>query len=774
VQIPISSGVCTYRFGAGKFDYINPKFKDLFGYDLNEIHNGRDWFRKAYPDPTYRHQVISTWTADSKEHGPGEKRPRIFAVRCKDGTDKIIKFVAVKIQNGDDLLTCEDITERKKADEAIKAANEKLFGIIEFLPDATFVTDQDKKVIAWNHAMEALTGIDKADIIGKGDYAYGIPFYGEARPILIDLIDHLDAEIESKYIQIERKGRAIYAEAYVPMLFKGRGAYIWSAAASLYDEDGKLVGSIESIRDITNRKRIEKALKASEERYRLFFKTSKDCVFITSKTGRLVDFNDAAMELFGYSDREEFANMNANNFYKNEEDRSKHLLFINEHGFSKDYPVDLRKKDGSIINALVTSVLVCDDSGKILCYQGTIRDITELKRSEIELQKAKNIAEMATKAKSEFLAHMSHEIRTPMNAIIGVADLLRTEGLTVEQAEYVEIIRNSGEMLLATINAVLDLTKIEEGKIELANIPFNLRNCIENSLKIVAKRASEKGLDLSCFIDDGIPEMFMGDPTRLRQILINLLNNAIKFTDKGKVTVSVSGQQVDHKIHFQITDTGIGISTDKLDQLFTPFGQVDMTVSRNQDGSGLGLIISKRLAELMGGKIWVESIVGRGSTFHFTIMAKATTENLRESNGLISHFDMHHNESACQQLRILLAEDDAINQKVLLRMLNKLGYSADVDANGLEVMQALESHSYDVVLMDIQMPILNGIDATQIIRKRWPDGPKIIAITACAFERDRERCIQAGMDDYICKPIKLNDLRSALDLKLQGFKDFVD
>jgi len=247
------------------FSYINPKFKDLFGYDERDIPNGREWFKKAYPDPAYRKEVISAWCNDLAGSQLGEKRPRIFTVRCKDGGDKIVKFVAVSLENGEDLLTCEDITEPKRAEEELRAAHEQLSAIIDFLPDATMVIDRDKKVIAWNRAMEEMTGLEKEQIIGKSDYAYAMPFYGEPRPLLIDLIDASDEELKSKYLDLQRKGRTICGEAFVPSLFQGRGAYAWGKASMLYDGRGSLIGAIETVRDITERKLAEEELKAAKE-----------------------------------------------------------------------------------------------------------------------------------------------------------------------------------------------------------------------------------------------------------------------------------------------------------------------------------------------------------------------------------------------------------------------------------------------------------------------------------------------------------------------------
>jgi PAS domain S-box-containing protein len=392
-------------------------------------------------------------------------------------------------------------------------------------------------------------------------------------------------------------------------------------------------------------------------------------------------------------------------------------------------------------------------------------EISEHEKTEKQLMAAKEAAETAVEAKAAFLANMSHELRTPLNAVIGYSSLLLDDNLTVEQKEGIESIKSGGEALLAIIAEILEFSRAEKEKIVLEHQPFSLKRCIEDSMDMVATEASQKGLSLNYTINYSAPDTIMSDPGRLRQILVNLLGNAVKFTDMGEVSLSASSKSLGGNkrvMTFEVRDTGIGMPHDNMDRIFEPFTQLEYVMSRKRDGAGLGLAISKKLVELMGGEIWAESEEGKGSKFRFTIQAE-TIPDERPDSGEKDRERSIRKLSVDKPLSILVAEDNPSNQKVLVEMLKRLGYRPDAVANGAEVIQALKIRSYDLVFMDIRMPEMDGLSAAKEIRKVWPNnGPTIVAITAFAMESDQKMCMEAGMDGYIAKPVKLGDLAEVI------------
>lgn len=515
------------------------------------------------------------------------------------------------------------------------------------------------------------------------------------------------------------------------------------------------------------------------------FDTVAEAVLATDAEARIVLVNPALSRITGYAP-EELLGRTPSIFSTGLHDRAFYSQIwstLKQTGFWAG-ELHNRRKDGKLWIVWVSISQVCDADGQVTHYVAGYSDITERKQMEESLRTAKELAESATRAKSEFLASMSHEIRTPMNGVIGMTELLLDTRLDEEQQKYARTIRNCGENLLEIINGILDFSKIEARRLALEESPFDLRTTVAETLEILTPKAVEKGLKITTQVDPAVPPNVTGDEGRLRQILMNLVGNAIKFTEKGfvAVTAELSASEAEELlIRFKIRDSGSGIAADRIDAIFEPFTQADGSTTRKFGGTGLGLAICKQLCQLMGGDIGVESEAGHGSTFWFTARFRqiaATVEKAEQTapaEGLKTFAtddngakrQLSDNNVRQSTAKILLAEDNPVNQAVALGVLKKLGYQADVAKNGLEALAALSRTSYHLVLMDCQMPEMDGFEAASAIRNATTDvldpTVPIIAMTANAMQGDRELCLKAGMSDYLSKPVRQDLLKQMLE-----------
>ncbi len=626
--------------------------------------------------------------------------------------------------------------------------SKQLFKIIfEHSPAAITVTDSHERIVTWNPMVEKMLGMKKADLFNKP-------------------ISFLFTAKEWKRIRsLNIRHRGMISNIATGVLRKDGSLLDVSASISaLKDSQGKVIGSIGILYDLTREKLALHQMRESENKLRIILDNSAAAITMTDEKEQIVSWNSFAEKLFGMN-AQDLLSRPVNTLYPPEEWKAIRSLNIRQSGFKHHLETKAIRKDGSIIDVDLSVNILRDEQGKIVGSVGMLQDITERKRSNELVLQAKLAAEEANNAKSVFLAKMSHEVRTPMNAIIGMIDLTLDTTLTDEQKDNLKVAKDAADNLLSLINDILDLSRAQAGKVVIEEIEINVPDIVKNVCKGLMVLARNKGVDVVWTIDPAVPRLLTGDPVRLRQVIVNLVNNAIKFTHKGKVQVNVKMKALtdkDCQVVFEVIDSGIGISPKNLPHIFDVFTDAHNTTARRYGGTGLGLAICKKIVEMMGGVFDVESVEGTGSTFRFTILFGFKPDVFGNSGGEqktaaaagVSSVppELHH-------LRILLAEDNTVNQRIAVRILEKLGWKITVVNNGQEVLDILTNQTFDVILMDDNMPLLSGIEATQVIRreeKQTGQHVPVIAMTANAMAGDREKYLASGMDGYVSKPIDRN------------------
>ncbi|MCM3781480.1 PAS domain S-box protein [Neobacillus mesonae] len=613
--------------------------------------------------------------------------------------------------------------------------NQQVFDYASF---GIALVSPDGLILSVNPAMEQMFGYTREEFDGKRVGTFSHP--EDAYKSIDDLKERMGNNSE---LLLERR--------YI----KKNGDMMWGQLSFklFINEEGEPVYYIAQVSDITKQKESERRLQESVERYNSLKKYNHDAVISFGLDGRIINANNMAEKLTGYHIETELIGTELAKLIG--EENVSRILKKALYDDSIEHDIDrLVTKDGSSVEVL-TSIAPIFVSNQNIGFYLICKDITEQK----QLLLAKEAAETTNKAKSEFLAMMSHEIRTPMNGVVGMTDvLLDMTDLSDEQRSYLDVIRNSGETLLNIINDILDLSKIEAGRNELQEDTFDLHKCIKDSFSVISVKAEEKNIELSYTVNHDVPDYIYGDAERLKQVLLNLLGNSVKFTPRGSISVKVRRvKEAPNTLAFTVTDTGIGINPAKLEDIFEPFSQIDSFMTRKHEGTGLGLAICRKVVGMMGGEIYSESDGKHGSVFTFTIQFKDALQ-------LPSQLYSEQASLKSKKANILLAEDNYINQLVLTKMLGKLGHSVTTVTNGKEVIEAARKDSFDIIFMDLHMPLLDGLKASQIIKEELKEkSPRIIALTANALKGDREKCLEAGMDEYISKPVNKESLNKMLN-----------
>jgi len=661
-----------------------------------------------------------------------------------------IRRLNLQLQEANQRLETE-ISEHNQAVRLLKKNEQFQKTLIETLPDLVWLKDTDGVYLGCNPRFEELYGAKQSEIIGKTDY------------------DFVERELADFFRKNDRKaaaaGKPTVNEEWLTFTESGYRGLFETIKTPMFDTDGTLLGVLGVARDISERARAYELLRLSEEKFATAFRVSPDSVNLNRLSdGTYLEVNEGFTAIAGYQPEEVLGKSSLElNIWANPADRLRLVQELQQQGFVRNLEAQFRCKDGSLITGQMSARIITVNGEQ--CLLNITRDISERKKYEEELQLARQAAEAANRAKSEFLANMSHEIRTPMNGVIGMVQLLQFTQLNSEQQEYLQCLETSAQSLLSLLNDILDLSKIEAGKISLEYADFSLRHSIQEVVTTQISQIHQKRLKLTTSLADDIPEILHGDPLRLKQILLNLLGNAIKFTATGSITIMarITGQQNGTvTVRLSVSDTGIGMTPEALQRIFAPFEQADNSTTRRFGGTGLGLTICRRLAELMGGRIWAESSDGHGSSFFVELPFMVRTQAAPSAAPPV----LQGGTGSTRSLRLLLAEDNAPNAATITAMLKRMGHQLEVVSDGKQALDKWRCGHYDALLMDVAMPVMGGSEATRLIREEEQQTGQhtpIIAVTAHALRGDREQFLQDGFDGYVAKPVDMQHLARELE-----------
>ena len=763
----------------GEIEFVNRACREFFGVTLEEVH-GRRW--QMAPHPGDQAAYVAAFERSVREHLPFEAEAR--GLRA-DGEWRLMgsraqpRFSSAGEFMGHIGLSA-DITERRRTEQALAESEERFRIMADSCPIGIWVTGVDGGTRFINRTYRNFCGMATAQV--QPDQWKSLIHPDDAPSF-----DEEFARSLKEYLPFASEIRCRRTD--------GEWRWVEIFAAPRFSPAGEFLGLVGVSKDVTDRKQAEQALKTSEEKFRQLAENIREVFWMMNAAGTETLYVGPAYEqIWGRSCASLYANpMDWLDAIHPEDREHAHTVFLKQlRGESIDSEYRILTPGGQEKWIRDRACPIRDQKGDVIRVAGVAEEITEQKRYESELIRAREDADAANRAKSRFLANMSHEIRTPMNGVVGMNQLLLQTDLTSEQRHYVEVAQDSGRTLLALIDDILDLSKIETGKIVLENAPFNLTHIVEDIARLLSLQAHKKGLRLNVRVSSRIPHLLRGDAHRLRQVLTNLAANAIKFTECGAVAIHAvleSACERSVTVRFSVADTGIGISEQQLPALFSPFVQADASTTRRYGGTGLGLAISKQLVEMMGGQMGVESRPGEGSTFWFTPAFEYAEPCERDPRpGRIEEtghgvpgpedVDLHEANRGPNPLssaqgssgqvrpqhdeRILVAEDNFTNREVILAQIRKLGYTGHAVTNGAEAVDAVQQGGYHLVLMDCSMPVMDGFEATHRIRQLPHRKIPIIALTASAMAADRERCLAGGMDDYLSKPVEIVRLEETL------------